>query len=314
MLRFWERWMTGQIERIRVFLEVAHRQSFAAAARTLDLSPSIATRYVSELEAELGVQLLVRTTRRVSLTVAGRLYLERIRPVVDEIDRTNEFVREQQDAVKGLLRVSAPLSLGLRFLPGAVARFCKLYPDVELKLNLTDRFVDMLGDEFDMALRISGPPSDKSTIWRKICVVPRLLVASPAYLLRAGVPKAPEDLTHHKCLGYSNFAGGDQWMLRDSVTGEEQSTQVKMPFECDNGEVVAELAASGEGVALLPRFIVSKYLEAETLAPVLAQWRPPEIWLTAFYPPYEALPAKVNAFTRLIEQVIAADRSMVSGG
>jgi DNA-binding transcriptional LysR family regulator len=259
------------------------------------------------------VQLLVRTTRRVSLTVAGRLYLERIRPVVDEIDRANEFVREQQDAVKGLLRVSAPLSLGLRFLPSALARFCKLHPDVELKLNLTDRFVDMLGDEFDMALRISGPPSDKSTIWRKICVVPRLLVASPAYLLRAGVPQAPADLTRHKCLGYSNFAGGDQWTLRDSVTGEEQSTQVKMPFECDNGEVVAELAASGEGIALLPRFIVSKYLEAETLAPVLAQWRPPEIWLTAFYPPYEALPAKVNAFTRLIEQVIAADRSMVSG-
>jgi DNA-binding transcriptional LysR family regulator len=305
--------MTGQIERIRVFLEVADRQSFAAAARTLGLSPSIATRYVSELEADLGVQLLVRTTRRVSLTVPGRLYIDRIRSVVDEIDRANEFVREQQDAVKGLLRVSAPLSLGLRFLPGAIARFCKLYPDVELKLNLTDRFVDMLGDEFDMALRISGPPSDKSTIWRKICVVPRLLVASPAYLLRAGVPKAPGDLTHHKCLGYSNFAGGALWTLRDGVTDVEQSTQVKMPFECDNGEVVAALAASGEGIALLPRFIVSKYLEAETLAPVLAPWRPPEIWLTAFYPPYQALPAKVDAFTRLIEQVIGSDRSMVSG-
>jgi DNA-binding transcriptional LysR family regulator len=292
--------MTGQIERIRVFLEVADQQSFAAAARALGLSPSIATRYVSDLEAELGVQLLVRTTRRVSLTVAGRHYIERIRPIVDEIDRANEFVRQQQDAVKGLLRVSAPLSLGLRFLPDAIAQFCKLYPDVELKLNLTDRFVDMLGDEFDMALRISGPPADKSTIWRKICVVPRLLVASPAYLLRAGVPKGPGDLTRHRCLGYSNFAGGDHWTLRDSVTGEEQSTQVKMPFECDNGEVVAALAASGEGIALLPRFIVSKYLEAEILAPVLAQWRPPEIWLTAFYPPYEALPAKVNAFTLLI--------------
>jgi DNA-binding transcriptional LysR family regulator len=305
--------MTGQIERIRVFLEVAERQSFAAAARSLGLTPSIVTRYVSELEAELSVQLLVRTTRRVSLTVAGRLYVERIRPVVDEIDRTNEFVRQQQDAVKGLLRVSAPLSLGLRFLPGAIARFCNLYPNVELKLNLTDRFVDMLGDEFDMALRISGPPSDKSTIWRKICVVPRLLAASPAYLLRAGVPKAPGDLTGHKCLGYSNFAGGDRWTLRNSVTGEEQSTEVKLPFECDNGEVVAELAASGEGIALLPRFIVSKYLAVETLTPVLAQWRPPEIWLTAFYPPYQALPAKVNAFTHLIEQLIASDRSMVSG-
>ena len=97
------------------------------------------------------------------------------------------------------------------------------------------------------------------------------------------------------------------------MTGEEQSTEVKLPFECDNGEVVAELAASGEGIALLPRFIVAKYLAVETLTPILAQWRPPEIWLTAFYPPYQALPAKVNAFTRLIEQLIASDRSMVSG-
>ena len=305
--------MTGQIERIRVFLAVADRQSFAAAARSLDLSPSIATRYVSELEAELGVQLLVRTTRRVSLTVPGRLYVERIRPVVEEIDRANEFVQQQQDAVRGLLRVSAPLSLGLRFLPSAVARFCHLYPDVELKLNLTDRFVDMLGEEFDMALRISGPPSDKSTIWRKICVVPRLLAASPAYLLRAGVPKAPGDLARHKCLGYSNFAGGDQWTLTHSVTGEMQSTQVKLPFECDNGEVVAEIAAAGEGIALLPRFIVSQHLDSETLTSVLAQWRPPEIWLTAFFPPYQALPAKVSAFTRVIEQLIGSDRSMVGG-
>jgi DNA-binding transcriptional LysR family regulator len=305
--------VTGQIERIRVFLEVADRQNFAAAARSLDLSPSIVTRWVSELEAELGVQLLVRTTRRVSLTVAGRAYAERMRPVVEEIDRTNEFVRQQQDAVTGVLRISAPLSLGLRFLPGAVARFRGLYPDVELKLNLTDRFVDMLGDEFDMALRISGPPSDKSTIWRKICVVPRLLVASPAYLRRAGVPEAPADLARHRCLGYSNFAGGDLWSLRNSETGEERTTQVKLPFECDNGEVVAELAALGEGVALLPRFIVSKQLDAEALAPILAQWRPAEIWLTAFYPPYETLPAKVLAFTRFIEQWIASDRSMIVG-
>ncbi len=305
--------MTGQIERVRVFLEVAERQNFAAAARSLRLTPSIATRYVSELEAELGVQLLVRTTRRVSLTVAGRLYVERMRPIVEEIGRANEFVRQQQGAVRGVLRVSAPLSLGLRFLPGAVARFRSLYPDVELKLNLTDRFVDMMGDEFDMALRISGPPADRSTIWRKICVVPRLLVASPAYLLRAGVPKTPSDLARHECLGYSNFAGGDQWTLRNGETGQEEATQVKLPFECDNGEVVAELAASGEGVALLPRFIVSKFLESQALTPILSQWRPAEIWLTSFYPPYEALPAKVEAFTRVIEQVIGSDRSMVGG-
>jgi DNA-binding transcriptional LysR family regulator len=306
--------MSGQIERVRVFLEVADRQSFAAAARSQGISRSIATRYVAELEAELGAQLLVRTTRRVSLTVAGRLYADRIKGVVGEIDRTNEFIRQQQGAVKGVLRVSPPLSLGLRFLPSAMAQFRSLYPDVELKLNLTDRFVDIFGEDFDMALRISGPPSDKSTIWRKICVVPRILVASPAYLLRMGTPKAPADLTAHHCLGYSNFAGGDRWTLRNIATGEEQSAHVALPFECDNGDVVGELAALGEGVALLPRFIVSRRLEKGDLIAILVQWRPPEIWLTAFYPPYEALPAKVLLFTRFIEQTVASDRSMIEGG
>jgi DNA-binding transcriptional LysR family regulator len=277
------------------------------------VSASVATRQVSELEAELGAQLLVRTTRRVSLTVAGRLYAERMRTVVTEIDSANDFVREQQNAVTGVLRVSAPLSLGLRFLPGVIAKFHALYPEVELKLNLTDRFVDMLGDEFDMALRISGPPADKSTIWRKICVVPRLLVASPAYLLRAGVPKAPGELARHRCLGYSNFVGGDQWTLRDAVTGATQSAQVSLPFECDNGDVVGDLAALGEGVALLPRFIVAGHLATGALSPVLASWRPAEIWLTAFYPPYESLPAKVAAFTQVVERAIALDRSMVAG-
>ena len=171
------------------------------------------------------MQLLVRTTRRVSLTVAGRLYVERIRPVVEEIDRTNEFVRQQQDAVKGLLRVSAPLSLGLRFLPPAPSRgFATSIPNVELKLNLTDRFVDMLGDEFDMALRISGPPPDKSTIWRKICVVPRLLVASPAYLLRRRRPEAPGDLTDHKCLGYANSPAAIDGRSQQCDWREAQST------------------------------------------------------------------------------------------
>jgi DNA-binding transcriptional LysR family regulator len=222
-------------------------------------------------------------------------------------------MREQQGAVAGALRVSAPLSLGIRFLPGAIARFRAQFPEVDLKLNLTDRFVDMLGEEFDMALRISGPPADKSTIWRKICVVPRLLVAAPAYLQRAGAPKAPEDLARHSCLGYSHFVGGDLWTLREAVTGETRSAQVRLPFECDNGDVVADLAKLGEGIALLPRFIVARHLETGALTQVLAGWRPPEIWLTAFYPPYESLPAKVAAFTRVIEQAVGADRSMVAG-
>lgn len=305
--------MTGQIERIRVFLQVADRQSFAAAARAEKLSASLTTRYVAELEAELGVQLLLRTTRRVSLTVAGQTYAESMRRIVAEIDRANESVRLSQDVLKGLLRISAPLSLGMRFLPSAIAQFRLLYPHVDLKLNLTDQFVDILGAEYDIALRISGPPTDKSTIWRKICVVPRVLVASPTYLARSGAPKSPDDLAKHSCLGYSHFAGGAEWRLRHRTTGEERTTHVRLPIECDNGDTLRELCVLGEGVALLPRFLVAGRIESGALAPVLAAWEPPEIWLTALYPPYESLPAKVLTFTRFIEQIVASDRSMIQG-
>jgi DNA-binding transcriptional LysR family regulator len=305
--------MTGQIERVRVFLQVAELRSFAAAARAQKLSASLATRYVAELEAELGVQLLVRTTRRVSLTAAGQAYVDSMRRIVAEIDRANESVRQAQDVLKGALRISAPLSLGLRFLPSAIAQFGLLYPHVDLKVNLTDAFIDILGSDFDMALRISGPPADKSTIWRKICGVPRVLVAAPAYLARSGTPRSPEDLAEHRCLGYSHFAGGADWRLRHKTTQEERVAHVRLPIECDNGDALSELCVLGEGVTLLPLFLVAGAIERGALSPILSAWEPPEIWLTALYPPYESLPAKVLTFTRFIEQIVAADPSMLQG-
>jgi DNA-binding transcriptional LysR family regulator len=295
--------MTGQIERSRVFLAVADKQGFAAAARHLGMSASAVTRMVADLEAELGVQLMVRTTRKVSLTVAGQAYADNVRPISAELARATDFVRQQQQTMRGLLRVSAPLSLGVRFLPDAINRFRVLHPDVEMKLHLSDRFVDILKDEYDMALRISGPPSDLSTIWKKICAVPRVIVAAPEYLSRYGVPQDPLELADHRCLGYSNFSGGGVWELtRDG--GETVSVAVSLPFECNNGDVIAELAARGDGVALLPAFIVAEHVKAGRLAVILKSWAPPPVWLTAFYPPYAQLPAKVARFTAFIESVV----------
>jgi DNA-binding transcriptional LysR family regulator len=303
--------MSGHIERVRVFLEVAERRSFAAAARALRLSRTIATRYVGELETELGAQLLVRTTRRVSLTAVGQAYFDRMRPLVAEMDRAGDLARATRGELGGTLRVSAPLSLGLRFLPAAATRFLDLHPEIRMRLNLTDTFVDILGEDFDMALRISGPPSDKSTIWRKICGVPRLLVASPGYLAAAGTPRVAADLARHACLGYTPADGAGRWALRNAATGEETSVAVTFRFACDNGDLIGELAARGSGVAVLPRFIVERHIREGALTPILTRWRPPEIWLTALYPPYEELPAKVEAFTRLVEEIVAADPAML---
>ena len=294
--------MTGSLERARIFLEVADRASFAAAARALGLSRSVVTRQIADLENHLGVQLLVRTTRRVALTAPGALYAEKMRAVLRDYDRTMEEVRDAQHTMRGELRISAPLSFGIRFLPNAIARFRILYPDLKLRLDLTDRFVDILADDYDMALRISGPPSDRSTIWRKICEVPRGLFAAPGYLARRGEPERPEDLANHACLAYSNSAEPETWRLS---RGEEQAdVTLDARLSCNNGDVLRDLAIVGEGIVLLPWLIVADSLEAGLLAPVLPDWAPPAVWLTAFYPPYERLPAKVDAFTRFIVDAV----------
>ena len=306
--------MTGLVERMRVFLCVAELRSFAAAARHLRLSPSIVTRYVSELEHELGAPLLLRTTRRVSLTRSGDEYAKSAKAILEDIEAATARARETQGALTGDLRVSAPLSLGMRLLPPALARFRAMHPDLRLSLNLTDSFVDVVNEGFDMALRVSGPPSDKAHVWRKICAVPRLLVASPGYLHQRRAPRAPRDLAEHLCLGYTNMATADRWTLTHATSKARQTVRLAFGFACDNGDVVAEMAALGEGIALLPRFIVTRHLAAGTLVPVLAAWSPPEIWLTAFFPPYEPLPGRVETFVRFIERWIAADPGMLTGG
>ena len=304
--------MSGQFERMRVFLAVAQLRGFAAAARKLHVSTSIVTRYVSELERELGAQLLVRTTRRVSLTRSGEAYAEAAAAILADVETANARARSTQGALEGELNVSVPLSLGLRLLPPALARFRALHPDLRLTLNLTDRFVDVEAEGFDMALRVSGPPKGKSPIWRKICAVPRLLVASPSYLAARRPPREPADLAGHRCIGYTNMAAADRWTLTHAATRRRRAVRLSFAFACDNGDLAAEMAVLGEGVALLPRFLVARALGAGDLVQVLPGWTAPEIWLTAFFPPYDRLPARVAAFAEFVERWIAADPSLLA--
>jgi DNA-binding transcriptional LysR family regulator len=299
--------MTGHIERIRVFVEVAGRESFVAAARALGMTRSQVTRYVGELEAEIGVRLLTRTTRQVATSAAGRLYLERAKPILADLSRAAELVRLQHDTLTGDLRVSAPLSFGLRFLPDAISQFRILYPDVRLKIDLTDRLIDVMKEDYDMALRISGPPADKSSIWRKIHLAPRILVASPAYLARKGWPENPEALIDHDCLLYAHSEDNGAWELRTDATAEYRRPKLTTCFVCNNGDLIGDLAVRGEGVALLPRFIVAPHLARGAVVEVMTDWKTPEIWLSAFYPPYDHLPAKVATFTSFIESAVAAN-------
>jgi DNA-binding transcriptional LysR family regulator len=219
------------------------------------------------------------------------------------------LVRLQHDTLKGDLRVSAPLSFGLRFLPDAISQFRLLYPGVRLKLDLTDRLIDVMKGDYDMALRISGPPADKSSIWRKIHPAPRIFVASPAYLARKGRPENPEQLIDHDCLLYAHSEDDGAWELRSDAASDYRRPKLTTCFVCNNGDLIAELGIRGEGVALLPRFIVAPQLARGALVEVMTDWKTPEIWLSAFYPPYDHLPSKVATFTSFIESAIGADRA-----
>ena len=296
--------MIGKIERIQAFAEVASHGSFTAAAKALNTSPPAVTRLVAELERELGVQLLVRTTRKVALTSAGRLYLDKAQVLLKDMKSADEAVRAAQHQLAGTLRVSAPLSFGLRYLATAISRFRILHDQINIALTLDDGMADLIADEFDMALRISGPPKDLSAIWRKIAPMPRVIIAAPSYLGRRGTPQNARDLREHSCLGYAHLADGPSWVLTKRGRSETVPASA-FCFSANNGDVLADLAVLGEGIALLPRFIVEERLASGALTEILPDWKAPEIFLSATYPPFEKLPAKVAVFTRFIEDALA---------
>ncbi|MFN3318542.1 MAG: LysR family transcriptional regulator [Allorhizobium sp.] len=292
----------GELEAIRTFLTVADQSSFSAAARLLAMTPASVTRTVSALEEQLGVQLLLRTTRKVSLTSAGAAYAARVAPLVEGLARATEETRDLQKVTAGSLRVSAPMSLGMKVLPTVLSQFSIMHPRTSVAIELSDRFVDILQENYDLAIRISGPPTDKSTIWRKIRPVSRLLVAAPSFLARHGTPKLPEDLTTLECLSYHDQSKTETWEL--SRPGQVRTVEARGRFSINNGDFLCKLAIAGEGIALLPRFIVDEELRAGKLVEVLPGWNTPEIWLTLYYPPYEQLPLRVATFSDFFEAFI----------
>jgi len=292
----------GELEAIRTFLTVADQSSFTAAARLLGMTPASVTRTISALEEELGVQLLLRTTRKVSLTSAVAAYAGRVAPLAQAIARATEETRNLQKVTAGSIRVSAPMSLGMKVLPAVLSQFSIIHPKTSVAIDLSDRFVDIVEENYDLAIRISGPPTDKSTIWRKIRPVSRLLVASPHFLERHGVPKRPEDVNGLECLSYNDQSKNEVWEL--SRPGQTRSVEARGRFSVNNGDFLCSLAVAGEGIALLPRFIVQGDLDAGRLVEVLPGWSTPEIWLTLYYPPYAQLPLRVATFSDFFEAFI----------
>lgn len=287
------------IKPIRVFLEVAKQSSFAGAARILGMTPASVTRIIARLEAELGQQLLLRTTRQVSLTSAGAIVAMRYRPAVEEFDRITRDITRASMPDRGRLRINVPMSMGLRLMAPLIDSFRLAYPNISLDVKITDTLVDIIEENCELAIRISGPPSDKSTIWRKICEIPRHVIAAPALFDRIRRPRTPDDLDRTHCLSYSSGSGPETWEFRKGQT--KRSVRAGTRIVSNNGDFLYALAVAGSGIAILPAFIASTGIARGEVIAVLTDWEVPSLWLTLYYPPYEQLPPLVATFTEFFE-------------
>ena len=282
-----------RLNAMTLFVEVAKRGGFTPAARHLGLSRARLSKAVDQLEKYLGARLLNRTTRRVSLTGIGRVYLQRCEAILEDIDELEEIAARQSSEPAGRLAVAAPTSFGILQLEHAIPAYLGQYPAVQISLYLADRLVDVVAEGFDLAIRIAEL-EDSSLVARRIAPCRRILCAAPGYLERNGEPRVPQDLAIHHCLAYANELKPDLWRLH----GPEgiESVRVNGPVCADNGDILRAAAVSGLGITLLPTFIVGADIRAGRLRQVLADYCPPPLSIHAVFPSRRYLSARVRSF------------------
>jgi DNA-binding transcriptional LysR family regulator len=282
-----------KLTRMRAFAKVVELGSFSEAARSLRLSRSAVSKYVMELETELGVQLLHRTTRSASATDNGRVYYERCIAILADIEEADLTVSQLQAAPRGMLRVNAPMSFGTLHLGKAISAFMKQYPELRIHLILSDQQLDTVQEGFDVTVRIADMAAS-SLIARRIAPAHRVLCASPAYLKAHGMPKHPSDLRAHELLSYDYLGTGVQWKL----TGKDGDhwLSVSSRLCTNNAEILRDATLQGIGIALIPTFIAGPELRSGKLQAVLKEYRAPELSLCALYPPTRHVSVKVRAF------------------
>ncbi|GGM16292.1 LysR family transcriptional regulator [Pseudomonas asuensis] len=291
-----------RLECMHAFVATVNANGFAAAARMLGVPRSKVSKQIQALEEALGVQLLLRTTRSLHLTESGSDYYEACREVLASVDEAEQRARSSLAEVQGVLRVNAPMSFGLCRLGPLIPRFYQRHPKVELQLVFSDQQVDPVKGGFDVTIRIASL-ADSSMVARHLAPAPRVLVASPDYLKHKGIPRIPRDLAAHQCLNYGYLQGGVSLQLSNGR--ETQSVHVTGPLHANNGDLLAQAAEAGMGIALLPTFIVKKALEEGRLVCVMSDWQAPPISINAVYPTARRIPLKTRTFLDFLVQELS---------
>lgn len=282
-----------KLDAMNVLTRVVSSGSFAEAARRLGVTRSAISKAITQLEQELGVRLLDRTTRRVTPTEAGLAYYERCLAILAQISETEAQVSRLHDEPKGVLKVNGPMSFGTLYLGSAIADFMDRYRDLKVELTLSDRMIDPLEEGVDVTVRI-GAMVDSSLIARRISTARVLLVASPEYLARNGMPKTPADLVGHKCLHYGHSTTVPRWQLTDN--GTSITVPVAACLSSNNGDTLRDAALKGIGIARQPSFIVGSDIAAGRLVVVLPDFPPQDVTIHALYAPNRFLAAKSRVF------------------
>ncbi|MGQ8633054.1 LysR family transcriptional regulator [Agrobacterium sp. DKPNP3] len=289
--------MDNRAGEMEVFVAAAELGSFSAAGRRLKLSPSAVSKLVTRIEDRLGTRLLARSTRLVTLTPEGEVYLARARRILADIAETEQIVASGGKVVpRGLLRVNATLGFGERYLLPLAPEFLSLYPEIELDISLTDGVISLIEERTDIAIR-SGAMGDSSLKAKKLKEVRRVIVASPAYIEQHGLPDTPQDLARHNCLSFNFSRSLNEWPFRDPASGDLYRLPVTGNASVNSGMAMRRLCLAGLGMGRMGEFHVKPDIEAGLLVPVLEDYNAEDLEVIhAVYAGHEHLAARVRAF------------------
>ncbi len=283
---------------VAVFERVVSEGSLTAAAARLNQPKSSVSRSLSRLEADLGVRLLQRTTRKLHLTEAGQVFFDRTRRVLGDLREAEQAVTQLQESPRGHLRITMPVELGMKFMGRVVAEFMQRYPDVSIEVELSGRVVNLVDEGFDLGLRI-GEFRDSSLVARRLGNLSARFYASPAYLGRNGIPKKPEDMAAHEVILFMQAKENTVQLFRETLRdGGQQGCKLTLTgrLTVNNVSMACDAAITGMGIALMPAFLCADAVASGKLLPVLPEYRVCNGGLYAMYPSREHMPVALRAF------------------
>jgi DNA-binding transcriptional LysR family regulator len=291
-----------RITGVQLFTRIVETGSFSKASADLGITQPTATKHVAALEAKLGARLLNRNTRGVSATEIGTLYYEKCKTIQRELEEADNLASLLQSKVGGQLRISTSVAFGRRVVTPLALRFMLEHPDINLDLSFDDRYVNLVEQGIDIALRM-GRLADSSLGARYLGTNPWLVAGAPAYLERAGTPEAPADLTRHACLVYSSVQGDDRWQFSDAQN-QGHTVVVQGPLRSNSLSAVLAAARAGHGLAALPWYVAREAVADGSLRPVLEGFALPVQELHAVYPSPKLVPSKVAAFIAFLQTAL----------